>query len=73
MSCQYGTLATEVYELDKPVGCPFADVDYYTRLLAGVSGPIFEPATGTGRILIPLLEAGHQVEGLEGRRCPLRP
>jgi SAM-dependent methyltransferase len=65
MSREYGTLATEVYELDKPVGCPFADVDYYTALLADLSGPIFEPATGTGRILIPLLEAGHQVEGLD--------
>ena len=65
MSREYGTLATEVYELDKPVGRPFADVDYYIGLLADVSGPIFEPATGTGRILIPLLEAGHQVEGLD--------
>jgi SAM-dependent methyltransferase len=65
MSWEYGTLATEVYELDKPVGLPFADVEYYSGLLAGVSGPILEPATGTGRVLIPLLEAGHQVEGLD--------
>ena len=65
MSWEYGTLATEVYEFDKPVGRPFADVEYYTGLLADVSGPILEPATGTGRILIPLLEAGHQVEGLD--------
>jgi DNA-binding CsgD family transcriptional regulator len=65
MSWEYGTLATEVYEFDKPVGRPFADVEYYTGLLADVSGPILEPATGTGRILIPLLEAGHQVDGLD--------
>lgn len=65
MSWEYGTLATEVYEFDKPVGRPFADVKYYTGLLADVSGPILEPATGTGRILIPLLEAGHQVDGLD--------
>jgi len=65
MSWEYGPLATEVYELDKPVGYPFADVEYYTGLLAEVSGPILEPATGTGRVLIPLLEAGHQVEGLD--------
>jgi SAM-dependent methyltransferase len=61
----YGTLASEVYDLDKPVGRPFADVKYYTDVLAGVSGPILEPAAGTGRVLIPLLEAGHAVEGLE--------
>ena len=65
MSWQYGTLASEVYDLDKPLGRPFADVEYYTGLLAGVSGPILEPASGTGRILIPLLEAGHEVEGLD--------
>jgi SAM-dependent methyltransferase len=61
----YGTLATEVYELDKPIGCSFGDVEYYGRQLAGISGPILEPATGTGRILIPLLEAGLEVEGLD--------
>jgi Methyltransferase domain len=65
MSWEYGTLAIEVYELDKPVGRPFADVEYYTHLLADISGPILEPATGTGRVLIPLLEAGHRVEGLD--------
>ena len=65
MSWDYGTLASEVYDLDKPVGRSFADVEYYTGLLAGVSGPILEPAAGTGRILIPLLEAGHAVEGLD--------
>ena len=65
MSWEYGPLAAEVYELDKPVGRPFADVEYYTGLLADVSGPVLEPATGTGRVLIPLLEAGHQVEGLD--------
>jgi len=65
MNWEYGTLAAEVYELDKPVGRPFADVEYYTGLLADVRGPILEPATGTGRVLIPLLEAGHQVEGLD--------
>jgi SAM-dependent methyltransferase len=65
MSWEYGTLATEVYDLDKPIGHSFGDVEYYTRLLAEVSGRILEPATGTGRILIPLLEAGHEVDGLD--------
>ena len=65
MSWDYGPLAAEVYELDKPVGRPCADVEYYSHLLAAIRGPILEPATGTGRVLIPLLEAGHQVEGLD--------
>jgi SAM-dependent methyltransferase len=65
VSWDYGTLATETYEIDKPIGHSFGDVEYYTGLLAGVSGRILEPAAGTGRILIPLLEAGHEVEGLD--------
>lgn len=65
MSWDYGTLASEVYELDKPIGHSFGDVEYYTRHLAGVSGRILEPAAGTGRILIPLLAAGFEVEGVD--------
>ncbi len=65
VSWDYGPLAGEIYELDKPMGHSFGDVEYYTRSLSGVSGRILEPATGTGRILIPLLEAGHEVDGLD--------
>ena len=65
MSWDYGTLATEVYDLDKPIGSSFGDVEYYRRKLAGITGRILEPATGTGRILIPLLQSGLDVEGLD--------
>jgi SAM-dependent methyltransferase len=61
----YGTLASEVYELDKPIGHSFGDVEYYLRALAGTGGPVLEPAVGTGRMLIPLLQAGLQVEGYD--------
>ena len=65
MSWDYGRLATEVDELDKPVGRSFGALEYYTRQLAGVTGRILESATGTGRVLVPLLEAGFAVEGLD--------
>lgn len=65
MGWEYGTLAAEVYDLDKPIGHSFGDVEYYSRHLAGVTGLILEPATGTGRVLIPLLESGLLVEGLD--------
>ena len=65
MSWGYGQLATEVYELDKPVGRSFPGLDYYARQLAGITGRILEPACGTGRVLVPLLEAGLAVEGLD--------
>jgi SAM-dependent methyltransferase len=65
LTWDYGTLASEVYELDKPIGHSFGDVEYYTRALAGTDGPVLEPAVGTGRMLIPLLQAGLQVEGYD--------
>lgn len=65
MSWDYGMLSSEIYELDKPIGHSFGDVECYTRSLSGTTGRILEPAAGTGRILIPLLEAGHDVEGFD--------
>jgi hypothetical protein len=35
MSWDYGTLATEIYEIDKPIGHSFGDVEFYAGLLAG--------------------------------------
>jgi hypothetical protein len=34
VSWEYGTLATEIYEQDKPIGHSFGDVEYYRQLLA---------------------------------------
>ncbi|MFV7789733.1 hypothetical protein ACNO6Z_02635 [Aliarcobacter lanthieri] len=61
----YGKLSSEVYELDKPIGSSFGDVEYYLSRLKDIKGPILEPATGTGRILIPLVEAGLDVSGFD--------
>lgn len=65
MSWGYGALCAEVYALDKPIGNSFDDVEYYKLLLSGVKGRILEPAVGTGRILIPLLESGLDLEGFD--------
>ncbi|MEU3219521.1 class I SAM-dependent methyltransferase [Streptomyces sp. NPDC006971] len=62
---RYGPLASLVYEIDKPIGTSFGDVEFYADRLQGVSGPILEPAVGTGRILIPLLEQGLTVRGYD--------
>jgi SAM-dependent methyltransferase len=61
----YGVLASTVYDLDKPIGSSFGDVEYYREQLAGTEGPILEPGVGTGRILIPLLEAGFDIDGFD--------
>lgn len=61
----YGKLSSEVYDMDKPIGHSFGDVEYYMDRLKDCKGPILEPATGTGRILIPLLESGLKVDGFD--------
>jgi SAM-dependent methyltransferase len=64
-SWRYGRLCSLVYQLDKPIGTSFGDVEFYRSLLAGVTGEILEPAVGTGRILIPLLQSGLRVRGYD--------
>lgn len=65
MTFAYGDLCARIYDLDKPIGHSFGDVEHYTRRLAGVTGPILEPAVGTGRILIRLLRDGFDVRGYD--------
>ncbi|MCH7232780.1 methyltransferase domain-containing protein [Glycomyces sp. L485] len=63
---KYGELSARFYELDKSVGKSLhGDVEFYTRRLAGVSGEVLEPAAGTGRMLIPLLQQGLRVTGYD--------
>lgn len=61
----YGRLCARVYQLDKPVGTSFGDVEFYRLLLDGVRGEILEPAVGTGRILIPLAESFPRLRGFD--------
>ena len=57
-------MCAEVYDLDKPPGS-LPDVPFYLQRLSAADGPILEAAVGTGRLLIPLLEAGLSVEGFD--------
>ncbi len=61
----YGSLSTELYDIDKYIGKSFGDVEYYSKRLEGVKGKILEPAVGNGRILIPLLHKGLNIEGFD--------
>lgn len=66
MQNRYAKLAAWVYNLDKPVGRSFGDIEYYrTRLAACAQGPILEPAVGNGRVLVPLLKDGFPIEGFD--------
>jgi Methylase involved in ubiquinone/menaquinone biosynthesis len=72
MHNRYGKLASWVYQLDKPIGRSFGDLEYYRQRLEACEGPILEPAVGNGRIFVPLLEAGFPVEGFDASEEMLR-
>lgn len=61
---RYGEMCAEVYVLDKPPGA-LGDIDYYRQALAGLEGPFLEAACGSGRLHIPLLEAGFDLHGFD--------
>lgn len=67
----YGKLASWVYHLDKPIGKSFGDLEYYFSRLNGCSGPVLEPGVGNGRVFIPLLEKGFDIEGFDASEAML--
>ncbi len=63
----YQSLSAQVYDFDKPVGTSFGDLEFYRDCLEKlpVKGAILEPAVGTGRLMIPLLEQGFDLYGFD--------
>ena len=61
---RYGALAAEIYDIDKPFGA-LPDTAFHLERFAGFGRPILEPACGTGRTLVPFLEAGHDITGFD--------
>lgn len=63
---EYGPLSTMMYQKTKAVGQSLdGDIEYYYDFLQDVKGSILEAGVGTGRVLIPLLEKGLNVEGVD--------
>jgi len=65
MYSSYGELCTEVYDLSKPLGYSYGDVEYYIERLSHIRGNVLEIGCGSGRVLIPLLQAGISIDGLD--------
>ncbi|KMK75584.1 class I SAM-dependent methyltransferase [Alkalihalobacillus pseudalcaliphilus] len=62
----YGELCTEVYDLTKKIGQSFdGDIEFYQEKLKGCRGQILEAMVGSGRVYIPLLQAGLDVDGVD--------
>lgn len=65
----YGELCTEVYDLTKKVGQSFnGDIEYYRERLKHCKERILEAMVGSGRVIIPLLESGLTVDGVDYSR-----
>ncbi|MBC8064288.1 MAG: class I SAM-dependent methyltransferase [Chlorobia bacterium] len=60
----YRSLCTEVYGIDKPTA-PADALDFYLAYARESKGPILEPMCGSGRFLIPMLESGLEVDGID--------
>ena len=61
---RYGALAAEIYDIDKPYFF-LPDTRFLLARFASIDGPILEPACGTGRTLVPFLDAGHAMTGFD--------
>lgn len=71
MYSSYGELCTEVYDISKPLGFSTGDVEYYIERLSDVRGKVLEVGCGSGRVLIPLLQAGISIDGLDNSEAML--
>lgn len=60
----YRKLSQEVYDLTKPEPPDFV-WPFYLGYAERTNGPVLEPMCGSGRYLLPLLEAGFDVDGID--------
>jgi len=66
----YGTLGTLFYDADRPRASE-AEVAWYAERLPRDAGPVLEAMAGSGRLLVPLLEAGIRVHGVDSSEAML--
>lgn len=61
---RYGPISAEIYDIDKPYFA-LPDTAFHLERFAGFDRPILEPACGSGRTLVPFLQAGLDVAGFD--------
>jgi SAM-dependent methyltransferase len=62
---EYKKLHAEWYDLVSAGGDHQEEIDFFARSIDASSQPILELGSGTGRILIPLLEQGFDISGID--------
>lgn len=63
---EYKKISSELYDFTKPIGKSLdGDLEFYYQEIKDFKGPILEAGVGTGRLLIPYLERGLKIEGLD--------
>jgi len=60
----YGPLCTQFYDADKPRAVD-AEIDWYAGRLPDDAGPILDAMCGSGRLLVPLVDEGFHVHGVD--------
>src|SRR5579864_9295180 len=60
----YGALGTLFHDAVRPRACS-AEVAWYAAHLPRDAGPVLDAMAGSGRLLVPLIQAGIQVHGVD--------
>ena len=61
---EYKRLLTQAYDLDKPAAPP-DELAFYRRHIEATTPPVLEMMSGSGRFLVPLLESGVDIDGVD--------
>ncbi len=61
---EYGDLLTQAYDIDKPEA-PKADLDWHRAFITTEGEPVLAAMCGSGRSLVPLREAGVDIDGVD--------
>lgn len=67
----YKSLATQFYECEKTGQDASEEIAFYEKHAELSCGPILEPMCGSGRILLPLLARGYDIEGFDASQAML--
>ena len=67
----YGSLCTEFYDLDKPTAPPDS-LAFYIGAARKAGGRVLEPMCGSGRFLVPMLQRGLPVDGVDSSPAMLK-